>query len=114
MSSLANGRVILKFNNSALEQKASSSLYSNFILNLCTSMNWLIGHGILPIIFHNFFLFGTIKLVRHPIKIKFIYYGQGIAFHGEQFWGFDNDSAKYVVISGVDNSLSISYWYRKK
>ena len=39
MSSLANGRVILKFNNSALEQKASSSLYSNFILNLCTSMN---------------------------------------------------------------------------
>ena len=62
----------------------------------------------------SFFLFGTIKLVRHPIKIKFIYYGQGIAFHGEQFWGFDNGSAKYVVISGVDNSLSISYWYRKK
>ena len=56
------------------------------------------------------FLFGTFKLVRDPIKIKFIYYGQGIAFHGEQFWGFDNDSAKNVVILGVDNSLSISCW----
>ena len=35
MSNLVNGRVILKFNNSCLLQK-SSSLYSNFILNLYT------------------------------------------------------------------------------
>ena len=55
-----------------------------------------------------FFLFGTFKLVRDPIKIKFICYGQGIVFHGEQFWGLDNDSANNVVILGVDNSLSIS------
>ena len=34
MSNLANGRVILKFNNSVLLQKDFSSLYSNFILNL--------------------------------------------------------------------------------
>ena len=34
MSNVANGRVILKFNNSVLVQKSSSSLYSNFILNL--------------------------------------------------------------------------------
>ena len=34
MSNVANGRVILKFNNSILVQKSSSSLYSNFILNL--------------------------------------------------------------------------------
>ena len=34
MSSLANGRVILKFNNSVLVQKRSFSLYSSFILNL--------------------------------------------------------------------------------
>ena len=34
MSNLANGRVILKFNNYILVQKISSSLYSNFILNL--------------------------------------------------------------------------------
>ena len=34
MSNLANGWVILKLNNSVLVQKSSSSLYSNFILNL--------------------------------------------------------------------------------
>ena len=34
MSNLVNGRVILKFNISALVQKSSSSLYSTFILNL--------------------------------------------------------------------------------
>ena len=33
-STLANGRVILKFNKSVLVQKCYSSLYSNFILNL--------------------------------------------------------------------------------
>ena len=33
MSNLANGRVILKFNNSVLVQKSSSSLHSKFILN---------------------------------------------------------------------------------
>ena len=36
MSNLANGRVILKFNNSILVQKSFSSMYSNFILNLYT------------------------------------------------------------------------------
>ena len=34
MSNLAYGRVILTFNNSVLVEKNSSSLYSNFILNL--------------------------------------------------------------------------------
>ena len=34
MSNLANGRVKLKLSNSVLVQKSSSSLYSNFILNL--------------------------------------------------------------------------------
>ena len=34
MSNLASGRVILKFNNSVLVQKNSSSLHGNFILNL--------------------------------------------------------------------------------
>ena len=34
MSTLANGRVTFKSNNSVLVQKDSSSLYSNFILNL--------------------------------------------------------------------------------
>ena len=34
MSSLANGKIILKFKNAVLVQKIFSSLYSNFILNL--------------------------------------------------------------------------------
>ena len=34
MSNLANGRVILKSNNSVLVQKSFFSYYSNFILNL--------------------------------------------------------------------------------
>ena len=34
MFNLANARVILKFKNSVLVQKSSSSLYSNFILSL--------------------------------------------------------------------------------
>ena len=34
MSNLSNGRVKLKFNNTVLMQKSSSSLYNNFILNL--------------------------------------------------------------------------------
>ena len=36
MSNLAYGRVILKFNSSVLVPENSSSLYSNFILNLHT------------------------------------------------------------------------------
>ena len=35
MSNLVNGRVISKFNNSVFVQKSSSSLDSNFVLNLC-------------------------------------------------------------------------------
>ena len=34
MSKLANGRVILKFNNSVLVQKSYSSFYGNFLLKL--------------------------------------------------------------------------------
>ena len=35
MFNLANSRLILTFNNSGLVQENSSSLHSNFILNLC-------------------------------------------------------------------------------
>ena len=51
-------------------------------------------------------LFGTVKLVINPIKSILTYNGRGIAFDGEGFWNFDNDSAKNVVIFGVDDSLS--------
>ena len=51
-------------------------------------------------------MFGRVKLVRNAIQTKFIYNGRGIAFDGEGFWSFDNDSARNVVIFGVDNSSS--------
>ena len=43
MSNFANGRVTLQFNSFDLVQKRSSSLYGNFILNLCIAYelnNW--------------------------------------------------------------------------
>ena len=51
MSNLANDTAILKFNNSVLVQKSSSSLHSNLILNLYIAYelnNWTCN----PIIFH--------------------------------------------------------------
>ena len=71
MSNLANGRVILKFNNYVLVQKISSSLYNNFILNIYIVYelnNWPCNPT------NNFSLnnclFGTVKLVRNAIKSK--------------------------------------------
>ena len=76
MSSLVNGRIILKFKNSVLVQKNSSSLYSNFILNLY--IVYELNNG--PCNPTNSFplkncLFGTVRLVRNAIKDKFIYNG---------------------------------------
>ena len=73
MSNLPNGRVNLKFNNSVLEQKSFSSLYSNFILNLyivCELNMWPLNPA------NNFTLknclFGTVKLVRNTIKLNLL------------------------------------------
>ena len=76
MSNLVNGRVILKFNNSVLVQKSSSSLHSNFLLNLY--IVYELNNG--PCNPTNSFLlkirlFGTVGLVRNTIKNKFIYNG---------------------------------------
>ena len=109
MSNLANGRVILTFNNSVLVQESSSSLHSNFIL-----YNWSLHFKFI----HNWSrnpadnfplkncLFGTAKLVRNATKSQFIYNGWGIALDGEGSWSFDNDLARNVIIFGVDNNLS--------
>ena len=66
-------------------QKSSSSLYSNFILNLYIVYEF----NKLPV---NLFpqkngFFGTVKLVRNWIS-KSTYNVQGIAFDGESSWGF--------------------------
>ena len=81
-SNLANGRAILKLNNSALLQKSSSPLYSNFILNLHI-VDKLNNRPRNP--FNNFplenCLFSTVKLVKNAIKSKFTYNGQGRALN---------------------------------
>ena len=93
MSSLTNSRVILKFNNSILVQKNSSSLYSNFILNLYivyvlnnsprTATNNLTLKK---------YLFGTANLTRSAGKSKLTYNGQGIAFGGKYMLNYVNES----------------------
>ena len=86
MSNLANGRVILIFNNSVLVQKSSYSLHSNFILNFYINSFPLKNCS-----------FGTVKLVGNTIESKFTYNGRGISFDGEGEWSFGNDNARNVV-----------------
>ena len=47
MSTLKNGRIILKLNNFVLQQQNYSSVYFNFILNLYIAyeLNWLRNPG---------------------------------------------------------------------
>ena len=104
--------VILKFNNSVLVQK-SSSLYSNFILNLYIVYE-LNNQSCNPS--NNFplknCLFVPFKLVNNAIKSKFTYNGGGIAIDGGS-WSFGNDFARNVVIFGVDSSSSSNNDSRK-
>ena len=97
MPDLDNGRVTLKFSNSVLVQKNVSALHSNFILNLyivcevstwprCPTNNVRLTNC----------LFGT-------DKSKFPDNGRGMPFDGEGFQSFDHESARNVVIFGVDN-----------
>ena len=52
------------------------------------------------------FIFGTVELRRNSDKNKFTYNGRGMAFDGKGYWSFDNDTARNVLIFGVDNSSS--------
>ena len=51
-------------------------------------------------------MFGTTKLTRNVDKSKFTYNGWGIALDGKIFCSFDGDTARNVLIFGVDNSSS--------
>ena len=104
MSNLANGRTILKFNNSAFG-KSFSSLYSNFILNLYIVYE-LNDWPPISIISTKKCSFSTAVLVRNAVKCKCTYNGWGMAFHGEGPWSFGNDFAGNVVLFSVDNSSS--------
>ena len=58
-------------------------------------------------------MFGTVKLTRNGEKSRYTYNGWWIAFDREGFWSFDNDSAKKIVIFGVDTS-SLSHTDNQK
>ena len=51
-------------------------------------------------------MFGTTKLTWNVDKSKFTYNGWGIALDGNIFCSFDGDTARNVLIFGVDNSSS--------
>ena len=75
----------------------SSEKNKPFDTNFGPTMSNLINGGV---------LFGTVKLTRKADKSKFTYNGRGIEFDGRGYWGSDNDTARNVVIFGVDNSSS--------
>ena len=51
-------------------------------------------------------LFGETNVVKNSDKEKYVYSGFGITFDSAGSWSFGNDSARNVMIFGVDNSSS--------
>ena len=51
-------------------------------------------------------LFGETSVVKSSGKEKYVYSGYGITFDSAGSWSFDNDSARNVIIFGVDNNSS--------
>ena len=51
-------------------------------------------------------LFGPTNIVKNSDKEKYIYSGCGITFDSEGSWSIDNDTARNVIIFGVNSSSS--------
>ena len=114
MSNLADGRAILKCNNSVVVQNSSSSLYGNFMLTLFIvyELNKWPRNPTNNITLKNC-LFGIVKLTRNKEKTKFSHNGPEIAFDRKGWLSFGNEFARDVVIFGVDNSSSSHTDHRK-
>ena len=52
------------------------------------------------------FFFGARNIIKNSDKIKYLYSGYGIAFHGLGSWSFGNDFAGNAETFGVENSSS--------
>ena len=50
--------------------------------------------------------FGATSIVKNSDKEKYVYSGYGITFDSASSWGFNNDTARNIIISSVDNSSS--------
>ena len=51
-------------------------------------------------------LFCTTSAVKNSDKEKYVYSGYGTTFDSAGWWSFDNDTARKVIIFGVDNNSS--------
>ena len=51
-------------------------------------------------------MFGTTSVVKNSDKEKWVFSGYGITCDSAGSWSFDNDTARNVIIFGVDNSSS--------
>ena len=51
-------------------------------------------------------MFGASNIVRNSDKNQWMSIGYGIAFVGGDWWRFNNDTARNVIIFGADNSSS--------
>ena len=50
--------------------------------------------------------FGATNIVKNSDKEKSVHSGYGITFNSTDWWSFDSDTARNVIILGVDNSSS--------
>ena len=114
MSNLGNAIVKIKFNNLALVQWTSSSLYRNFILNLYMAYklkNWLNNTS------NNFTindcLFNAVKLTTDAVESKFIYNCWEIASDWAGKCSYGDSFAGIVKIFVVDNNSLIQVDIRK-
>ena len=41
---------------------------------------------------------------KNSVKEKYVYSGYGITFDSASSWSFDNETARNVIIFGIDNS----------
>ena len=49
-------------------------------------------------------MFGASIIVKNSDKEKYVYSGYGITIDSASSWSFDNDTARNVIIFGIDNS----------
>ena len=52
------------------------------------------------------FLLGATSIVKNSNKETYVYSDYGITFTSTNWWSFDNDTTRIVIIFGVGNSSS--------
>ena len=58
-------------------------------------------------------MFAATNIVKNSDKDKWLFICYGISFNGGDWWNFGNDTARNVILFGVDNSSSFYVDNRK-